>query len=732
MSLGFHDTATGVDVHTPITFTFADQAARENTLNPNTGLAYTDDDLDKFAHQTDDNSLWMLIATVPTWLEIGGSTLLTDGSGTTANGDAVDLGGTVTTDAIFTPDTDGSYSFNVGADSTNRVDSFNAFAQEFAGLQSGSLNDRAFVSLFGDTLGAGIQVGYFQNETDLLGINFNLFDSGQMVAVDQINEVGIQYQSDYSANYVDRSLVDKGYVDGIAGTNGGIYAGSGTLSGNTTVTGNSSDDLTFNHYNGTSTTYTLRSALSLTDTNITIEAALGDGFGTDLATDSISFTNSGMSINTEIGDGDFFQHGNDWKWYEGSSDSSTQTLTVHGDGNHSVFDPYITLHEGFATSNGTNAQDLVVNFGKGNLVKFNDGTRSVTTFSIKSVVNGSENFTHMEHNYEGVQQDFLNIRSFNWYMDTTGSPLWTIYDDDSGTNTLFTFDNSGNLEIAGNYTVPTVTDPNDKWYMRNNGASGLEFAFYDDSETTTTAYMTIGGNAGTVTFFNNMVLGAGNDVRIGTDLTADDQWRFVGGISDDTFRLEYYDDSATSTTDVLTATASGDVSILTGLKVAGEDIVPTFPSTVVGTSLAQTVTTTDAVIPLTSIKVDAAGSEYTVSTVSNNITFDEGDGSKVYEISMFGRYDLEGGTSTGATRSYGIITPRLGGVADTDYECWDYIREYQGGTNGIPNTSSALTFQIQPTASQVLDFVVRGTTEGGQTLTDFELDGFVCTVKRLL
>ena len=52
------------------------------------------------------------------------------------------------------------------------------------------------------------------------------------------SQAGIEYSADYSADYTNRSLVDKEYVDGLLGGGGnGIYGGSGSLSGNTTITG---------------------------------------------------------------------------------------------------------------------------------------------------------------------------------------------------------------------------------------------------------------------------------------------------------------------------------------------------------------------------------------------------------------------------------------------------------------------------------------------------------------
>lgn len=63
----FHADYTGVDIHVPITFTYANATART------TATGFVSGDLYKFAVQTDDDSIWMLVATTPTWSAVGGS-----------------------------------------------------------------------------------------------------------------------------------------------------------------------------------------------------------------------------------------------------------------------------------------------------------------------------------------------------------------------------------------------------------------------------------------------------------------------------------------------------------------------------------------------------------------------------------------------------------------------------------------------------------------------------------
>jgi len=60
------DLAVG-EIHIPYQWTYADQTAREGASG------FDALDIGKFARQLDDNSIWMLTATTPTWIAVGGS-----------------------------------------------------------------------------------------------------------------------------------------------------------------------------------------------------------------------------------------------------------------------------------------------------------------------------------------------------------------------------------------------------------------------------------------------------------------------------------------------------------------------------------------------------------------------------------------------------------------------------------------------------------------------------------
>lgn len=71
--MAFHRDLTGADVHTPITFIYADETARTSA----TGL--TSQDIGKLAWQQDNNSFWILTAITPAWTSVlGGAVLLSD------------------------------------------------------------------------------------------------------------------------------------------------------------------------------------------------------------------------------------------------------------------------------------------------------------------------------------------------------------------------------------------------------------------------------------------------------------------------------------------------------------------------------------------------------------------------------------------------------------------------------------------------------------------------------
>ncbi len=84
--MSVHSTATGptAGIHVPYQWIFANDAARNSSADPNTGVVYTSAFLGRVCRQSDTNGLFMLVSTAPTWEPISprSGTATLDGSGT--------------------------------------------------------------------------------------------------------------------------------------------------------------------------------------------------------------------------------------------------------------------------------------------------------------------------------------------------------------------------------------------------------------------------------------------------------------------------------------------------------------------------------------------------------------------------------------------------------------------------------------------------------------------------
>jgi hypothetical protein len=184
------------------------------------------------------------------------SGLLSDGSGTTVNSGAVDLGGTLTSPVEIV----GSEIMSFGL-SGNRIDGFfvytdggiNLIAEQGASVSIqvndsnqniGIVNNGANGEIVIESGGSGgaIFIDSSSNfEATCLNQTIQLSASGMSIT-DNANNKGLVYVADYSSNFTDRSLIDKAYVDTLVGV-GFTFENGITESANTVKLGG---DLTTN------------------------------------------------------------------------------------------------------------------------------------------------------------------------------------------------------------------------------------------------------------------------------------------------------------------------------------------------------------------------------------------------------------------------------------------------------------------------------------------------------
>ena len=125
------------------------------------------------------------------------------------------------------------------------------------------------------------------------------FSPTQMLVSDTVNSKGLEYAADYSANYTDRSLVDRAFVIAQGGTS--IYTADGNITSTArTVTGLTNSTLTFNMHNTTASTWNTRGRIALTSTSSLIAYQTGNGAGVVTGTQQIDMNGTAMTVTDSI------------------------------------------------------------------------------------------------------------------------------------------------------------------------------------------------------------------------------------------------------------------------------------------------------------------------------------------------------------------------------------------------------------------------------------------------
>lgn len=112
--MSLHKSLTIGDIHLPYQWSYANAAAREGATG------FTSLDIGKFARQLDDNSIWMLIATTPTW------TMVSSAGGVVAHASTHKGGGTDVIDNATT-----SLAGLMSASDKTRLDGISATKERF-------------------------------------------------------------------------------------------------------------------------------------------------------------------------------------------------------------------------------------------------------------------------------------------------------------------------------------------------------------------------------------------------------------------------------------------------------------------------------------------------------------------------------------------------------------------------------------------------------------------------
>lgn len=160
----------------------------------------------------------------------------TNGNGTTGNGSAVDLGGTITND-IFISDLGAGKIFNLQAGRIQALSTHSYIWMDYNGEdpdESVRLHSTGAINLTAPDI---ILVG---NTTQLLGGNarIKLSDAEFKIQDDRggVTQVGIEYAADYSTNFTDLSLVNKAWVLSQVGSGGWPLSGDATFTGDVDIT----------------------------------------------------------------------------------------------------------------------------------------------------------------------------------------------------------------------------------------------------------------------------------------------------------------------------------------------------------------------------------------------------------------------------------------------------------------------------------------------------------------
>jgi len=261
------------------------------------------------------------------------------------------------------------------------------------------------------------------------------FAATNVLAISSSNPafIGAAYDIDYSANYTNRSLVDKEYVDGLGG--GGTVTNTGTLTANSVVLGNGTVDVKV--VAGIITDGTSKLTLGVAGTSvgsvgfknatsgtITLQPVTGALGTVTVSLPATTTTLAGLAVTQTFTLGNTFS----------LSGATGSAITISGAGN--------TTNAGLIFSGSTNQW---INMGSNGVAAPAFTTRSVgTKLVLFPLVAGAT----VDYAF-GINTNVLwasvpdSARSFLWY---------------AGTTTVMTLSGAGALTLVGNLTMADARD----------------------------------------------------------------------------------------------------------------------------------------------------------------------------------------------------------------------------------------------------------------------------------
>ena len=340
---------------------------------------------------------------------------------------------------------------------------------------------------------------------------------------------GLEYTLDYSANYTNRSLVDKEYVDNNAGGDS-IYTADGTLTGNRTVDldGN---NLSFNNTNGTNSLLSLSDnafgKISNTigglflDWNGASRLYLGNGIinnktgnftvsnynGTQTSLNISTNASGNLTINNSVGS--VFKWGNSEIQMAGSFTkiSRNGTTKIHLNNNSTIIGSGATSPIGSETISlqGSTAIKGIGTSGSSALAIYDNDTTPVKLFDFLD--NGNVSITQ--------SSSFLLSANKTLKVDGSSNTSQNSFEVNSATSSLgqgtFKIGTYGKVEIqsrdgSGTFKVLTTTG-NEYFTLDANGnQSTLRTKAFDIGTSATTGYK-VSSDSGKHQFIRNGIVG---------------------------------------------------------------------------------------------------------------------------------------------------------------------------------------------------------------------------------